>query len=289
MINNGIDEEAYAKYFGRTAVEADSKENLEPSLEKDLHNLVYRSEDAKRLHMTESTIGVEYTPGQIHMMADNNIDEMDQLADILKRLCNAAWGNDWGELSPDLKKGDDSSSIVLPQITIETNLREIDDNLGALKPRLTDIVNEIDGDGNETGDVFLIYRQWYACNVEFNFYGRTNKEARDLRKRFEKLIMVYSGYLKRQGVSEIWFESESHPKCSLNYDERTFMRCIYYYVRFEAITPVRQSTINKINSEIGVSKLNSEKVRTMLQQTNKASLDFDFFDGDTGITFINDN
>jgi hypothetical protein len=58
-------------------------------------------------------------------VADDNIDDVEQLADILKRICNAAWGHDWGELSPDLKKGENSDSIILPQITVDINTRDI--------------------------------------------------------------------------------------------------------------------------------------------------------------------
>ena len=285
---SGIDEKVYEAYFGKP-VQEDTDGNHQPAIEKQFNALVYDTPDARRLHTREITPGVEYNNVHIRMMADNNIDEIEQLADILKRLCNAAWGEGWGELSPDLKKGEDSSTLVLPQITVEINTREIDEAFGAVKPRLTNIVNEVDDNGDETGDAFLIYRQWFACNVEFNFYGRTNKEARDLRKRFENLMTVYAGYLKRQGISEMWFESEAHPKCSLNYDERAFMRCIYYYIRFEAITPIRQSVINRVNTEIGVGELNTEKVRTMLQQSKQSTIDLDFFDGDTGITFIDND
>lgn len=283
-----INEKAYEEYFGRST-EKSVDERHQPAMEKDFHRHVYQSPDARRVHTRETTLGVEYDVSQIRLMADNNMDEIDQLANVLKKLCNAAWGEGWGELSPDLKKGEDSSSLILPQITVEINTREIDEAFGTLKPRLTDIVNELDDNGNETGDVFLIYRQWFACNVEFNIYGRTSKEARDLRKRFEKLIAVYAGYLKKQGISEIWFETEAHPKCSLNYDESAFMRCIYYYIRFEAITPIRQSIINRVNTEIGVGELNTEKVRTMLQQSSQTAIDIDFFDGDTGITFTDNN
>lgn len=222
---------------------------------------------------------------QLRLMADEHIDEIEQLAAILKKLCNAAWGEGWGEFSPDLKKGEDTSKLILPQITIETNSREIDEALSGPKPKLTDIVKELDEEGNPTGDAFLIYRQWFAYNVEFNVYGRTSKEARVLRKRFEDLLTVYTGYLKRHGVSELWFESEASPKCSLNYDESAFMRCIYYYIRFETITPVRQSVINKINTEIGVGALNTERVKTLIESQRQDLIDLNFFDGDNEITF----
>lgn len=271
-----MDEEIYNKYFG--IVPDKSSEQV-----KVPNHVNYQT---PRWHTEETSPGIDtYSIPIIRQMADENMDDLEQLALLLKKLCNAAWGEGWGEFSPDLKKGEDNTSIILPQITIETNLREVDTNLNAPKPKLTDIVDEIDGDGNKTGDAFLIYRQWYAYNVEFNIYGHTTKEARELMNRFEKLITVYTGYLKRHGVQEIWFENESHPKCSLNYDESAFMRCIYYFIRFECITPVRQSVINKINTEIGVNALNTEKVKSLLESKRDDLIEFEFFDGDNGITY----
>lgn len=282
MRDTGINEDIYNQYFGR---HADG-----PPEPKMIQNAVFGKEKKDhRWHLTETTPGVDtYSIPYIRQMADENMDDLEQLASLLKKLCNAAWGDGWGEFSPDLKKGEDNNSIILPQITIETNIREVDDSISSPKPKLTDIVEEIDGDGNKTGDSFLIYRQWFAYNVEFNFYGHTTKEARELMNKFEKLISVYTGYLKRHGVSEIWFEQEVHPKCSLNYDESAFMRCIYYFIRFEAITPMRQSVINRINTEIGVNALNTEKVKSLLESNRADLVEIDFFDGDNGITYNED-
>lgn len=278
----GINEEMYNQYFGITR-----EGQPEPKIMKNA--VLGREKKDHRWHITETSPGEDcFSIPVLRQMADESIDDLEQLALVLKKLCNAAWGNGWGEFSTDLKKGEDNNSIILPQITIETNIRELDENISSLKPKLTDIVNEVDGDGNETGDAFLIYRQWFAYNVEFNFYGHTTKEARQLMNRFEKLIAVYTGYLKRHGVSEIWFENEVHPKCSLNYDESAFMRCIYYYIRFETITPVRQSVINRINTEIGVNALNTEKVKSLLESNRSDLVEFEFFEGDNGITYNED-
>lgn len=280
MNNSAINEDIYAQYFGREKIG-------QPELIK-LDGLMFDENQTQRLHMSETVHNTEFSVPLLRRMADENMDDIEQLASLLKKLCNAAWGEGWGELSPDLKKGEDNTTLILPQITVETNLREIDENLNGPKPKLTDIVPEVDGDGNETGDAFLIYRQWYAYNAEFNFYGRNAKEARDLRNRFEKLITVYTGYLKRHGISEMWFENESHPKCSLNYDESAFMRCIYYYIRFEAIMPVRHSVINRINTEIGVNELNTARVKSLIEANRSDMVEFEFFDGDNGITYNNE-
>lgn len=274
----GINEDIYNNYFGIS--EPPSKETR--LLPRDISKDITQQEN----HTKQIISDKEYDIQAFRQMADGNIDDVEQLADILKKLCNAAWGINWGELSPDLKKGEDSASVTLPQITLDINTRDIATGIGGLKPLLLDVVNEIDEQGTQTGDAFLIYRQWFDCIIEFDIYGRTNQEARKLQRKFENLLTVYTGYLKRQGISEMLFEREVSPKNSLNYDESIAMRCIYYYIRFESIIPIRQSLINSINVEIGASKISTDKVKTLISNQPKSDLiELDFFDGDNGITF----
>lgn len=281
MVENYISEDIYNQYFGK-------KPEVKSTVLQPAHpeNDVYANAKSRHLHFQETSTSKEYNQYLLHHVADDNIDDIGQLAEILKKLCNAAWGPDWGELSPDLKRGEDSASVILPQITMEINTKDICEGLGGLKPVLVDIVKETTDAGEETGDAFLVYRQWFDSVVEFNIYGRTNKEARELQKKFEKLLTVYAGYLKRQGISEILYEREVSPKFSLNYDESCPMRSIYYYIRFESITPVRQSLINSINAQIGVGPINADKVKTLINaSTNSDPIELDFFDGDNGITY----
>ena len=278
---NGMSQTAYDAYFGRLPEEKSTVLQVENTED------IYVSDKAARKHVLETVTHREYDMQTLRHVSDDNIDDVEQLADILKRLCNAAWGHGWGELSPDLKRGENSDNITLPQITVDINTRDVAENIGGIKPKLIDIIKELDGNEEETGDAFLMYRQWYDCNVEFNFYGRNNKEARQLQKKFENLLTVYTGYLKRQGISEMFFLREVSPKSSLNYDESTPMRCIYYYIRFESIVPIRQSLINNINVEIGASKISTDKVKTLINNSSKNSdpIELDFFDGDNGITY----
>lgn len=278
-MNNFINEDMYNSYFG---IKSESGESTAP----EKRQFVYADNKSARVHTNESVSDVDYQIQSFRHVADDNIDDLEQLAEILKRLCNAAWGNGWGELSPDLKKGENSSEIIVPQIILDINTRDIAEGIGGLKPTLVDIIKETDENGQETGDAFLIYRQWFDTNVEFNIYGRTNREARQLQKKFENLLNVYTGYLKRNGVSEMFFEREVSAKNSLNYNESTPMRCIYYYIRFESITPIRQSLINSINLEIGANQLDADKVKTLISNSRQSeAVELDFFDGDNGITY----
>ena len=278
-MNNFINEDMYNTYFG---IKSESGESTAP----EERQFIYSDDKSARVHTNESISDVDYQIQSFRHVADDNIDDLEQLAEILKRLCNAAWGNGWGELSPDLKKGENSSEIIVPQIVLDTNTRDIAEGIGGLKPTLVDIIKETDENGQETGDAFLIYRQWFDTNVEFDIYGRTNREARQLQKKFENLLNVYTGYLKRNGISEMFFEREVSPKNSLNYNESTPMRCIYYYIRFESITPIRQSLINSINLEIGANQLDADKVKTLISNSRQSeAVELDFFDGDNGITY----
>lgn len=260
---------------------------------KDLHDNE-PEDDTKKLIYTENSNSVhtkEITPGTDHEVsyynkADGNISNIEDLVNVIKQLCNAAWGNDWGEMSLDIKKGEDSSNIKLPQIIADINTRDISEGLSNLKPLLTEVQKEIDEDGNETGDAFLIYRQWFDANIEFDIYGNNPKECRELCQKFEELITIYSGYLKRKGLSEIFFLREISPKSSLNFSENIPMRCILYYVRFENITPVRVSVINSINTQIGANRIDTKKVRSLIEKSkiNNNAFELDFFDGDNEIT-----
>lgn len=277
-------EKAFANYFGTTIKEDVSK----IIAEKNDTTYTYNE---NRINPRENIENNYFSLGELSLMADGNIDGIEQLCDILKKLLNAAWGSNWGEISPDLKKGEDSSKIVTPQITVDINNRDIAEKM-PLKPVLINTVKE-KVNGQYTGDSLLIYRQWFDCVVEFDFYGRTSKETRELQYKFESLLAIYTGYLKRQGVSEIIFLKEVSSKNSLNFTEQVPMKCLMYWVRFERITPIRQSLINKINADIGVKAISEEKVKMVVEANQNITnnnqdpveIEFDFFNQDTGVDY----
>ena len=277
-------EKAFANYFG-TTVKNDVSKII---AEKNDTTYTYNK---NQINPRENIENNYFSLGELSLMADDNIDGIEQLCDILKKLLNAAWGSNWGEISPDLKKGEDSSKIVTPQITVDINNRDIAEKM-PLKPVLINTVKE-KVNGQYTGDSLLIYRQWFDCVVEFDFYGRTAKETRQLQYKFESLLAIYTGYLKRQGVSEILFLKEVSSRNSLNFTEQVPMKCLMYWVRFERITPIRQSLINKINADIGVKAISEEKVKMVVEANQNITsnnqdpveIEFDFFNQDTGVEY----
>lgn len=277
-------EKAFANYFG-TTVKNDVSKII---AEKNDTTYTYNE---NQINPRENIENNYFSLGELSLMADDNIDGIEQLCDILKKLLNAAWGSNWGEISPDLKKGEDSSKIVTPQITVDINNRDIAEKM-PLKPVLINTVKE-KVNSQYTGDSLLIYRQWFDCVVEFDFYGRTAKETRQLQYKFESLLAIYTGYLKRQGVSEILFLKEVSSRNSLNFTEQVPMKCLMYWVRFERITPIRQSLINRINADIGVKAISEEKVKMVVEANQNITsnsqdpveIEFDFFNQDTGVDY----
>lgn len=182
------------------------------------------------------------------MTANGNVDDIDKLGEILRKLLNAAWGSNWGTISPETSKGDDAEKIIVPQINYGINLREVADG-SSPKPTLMDTIKE-EVNGQPTGDHFRVYRQSFDCIVEFNFWDSTSKACRDLMNSFEEVIATYTGYLKKEGVSEIFFLKEVPAKYSLNYSDSTPMKCLYFFVRLERIKKIRVSAINEIEMKL---------------------------------------
>ena len=145
MFNNDYElQNAYDEYFGKK----------EPVVEKVVEPTVKKPSTLSRL------------------TANGNIDDLDKLGEILRKLLNAAWGSDWGTLSPDTSMGDNAEEIIIPQINYGINLREVTEGTNP-KPTLMDTIDEI-VDGVKTGDSFRIYRQSFDCIVEINFWDSTS-------------------------------------------------------------------------------------------------------------------
>lgn len=260
---NTVLEEAFNRYFSTGEQETIDKTGI--IAKEDDITYTYKPDSNIRSDVEKHTFLSDVS----HLTADDNIDSIEQLCNIIKPLLNAAWGTNWGEFSPDLKRGENSDKIITPQITAEINERDIAEHM-PLKPVLTNTVKEI-VNGQATGDSILIYRQWFDCNIEFNFYGSNSKQTRDLQNNFETLIQVYTGYLKRHGISEIIFLREISPRNSLNFTEQTPMRSLIFYVRFERITPIRRSLINKINANIGIKEITNDAIQTVIEQNQSVT------------------
>lgn len=171
-----------------------------------------------------------------------NINDVDELAQIIKKILELSWGKDWGEIVPEYIE--DDTNPIFPKIVYDVNTRELSDH-SAKKPIKFGHIKEV-VDGKETGDGFEIYRQWYDTVVEFNFYHHNILDARKLMHEFENVMNTYIGLIKKQGLSEMLYLEEIPSEKSIKYKPGTPMKSNAYYVRFESIHKVRTSLLKEI-------------------------------------------
>lgn len=223
--------------------------NMDSNILDDAYNNYFSKDDAtitKKQQVINEQIPEHSS--RPRMTAYGKVDNIDELGEILRKLLNAAWGSKWGLLSPETAKGDDAEVVITPQINYSINLREVAEGTSP-KPQLMDTINEV-VDGKNTGDSFSIYRQTFDCIVEFDFLDNSSQSCRTLMSRFEELVSTYIGYLKSEGVKEIYFLKEVPAKYSLNYVEGVPMKCLYFFIKLERSKSIRVSTIREIEHRL---------------------------------------
>lgn len=181
--------------------------------------------------------------------AEGSISDIDQVGELLRKLLNAAWGSGWGQLSPELSLGESPDNTKLPAITYDIVSRETAAGMGRIKPTQIESYSEV-VDGKPTGDVITVYSQVFDCIVEFDCWGKTSKDARELLNRLEHILNFHSGFLKEQGIQEMFFLKEIPARQSIHYSDDYYMKTMIYFFRLERKSFVRQSTYKDIEVKV---------------------------------------
>ena len=195
---------------------------------------------------------------KVHRLVDADVDPLEHLCQALQLLTNTAWGPSWGLMTLETPTGTNPDELTLPCIVIDMSQREVQEKKSPKATMIRTVKESING--VDTGDHLQVYRQWYDCVIEFDFYGRNVLEARKLMHRFETLMIASGGLLKREGISEVFFLREVTPKQSLNYVSDLSMKCAMYYYRFEVDYVVRTSAINRIMLELERNELGTTEI-----------------------------
>lgn len=114
-----------------------------------------------------------------------------------------------------------------------------------LKPRMREQVVELDVESNEER-VGEIWGQKFKCLIQFNIFASVYKDAEQVMEKFEETIIKHSGFLKRNGVAEIFFDKHLTDN---HYDmmrESLSVRNLQYYVEIEKSTVMFKEKIDQI-------------------------------------------
>lgn len=244
---------SYSDYFDEKIDDNDS--NVENYNEQFNVKNTKKDEKEYTYQNIEESIPIEstfdYGADSHQWVAEDNIATIDHLGELIRKLLDTAWGNEWGMFGSEFKENINDNEMILPQITFDEYEREVSEKKG-IKPIIQRNIIERDQEGKPTGDSFHLYKQWFDVLMEFNIYGKTKKEMRDYVNRFEMLLLVYMKHLKKKGVSEMVFLKYMSGSQSDKYnkDLDAHMGSLLYLVRLERTTKVKVSTLNKLEVEV---------------------------------------
>lgn len=139
-------------------------------------------------------------------------------------------------LSPDIE-------INHPMITYKIISRK---PKGERKPRVRENIREKgDDEENRVGE---IYGQKFESLIQFNVFASVYDVAEQVMEKFEEAIFTYTGYFKKNGVSELLFEEQL---TDTNYDiyrQKISVRNLRYRVETEKLIVLFQERIREIET-----------------------------------------
>jgi hypothetical protein len=114
-----------------------------------------------------------------------------------------------------------------------------------IKPRLREMVTELTEDktSQRTGE---IWGQKFECLVQFNVFASVYSEAEQVMEQFEETIIKHTGFFKKNGVAELFFEEHITDSHFDTLRESLSIRSLIYYVEIEKLTVMFKEKINEI-------------------------------------------
>lgn len=176
------------------------------------------------------------------LTSEGSIQSINSVMNNIKSLIDVVISED-----VTFKIADDNMPIKTPSITFETVSRELSSKT-PLRSIKTNLVKEV-ALGELTGDSFEIYTTWYDCIVEFNIYGIDKEHSVSLSQDVEEMLELYAGYLKKLGLSNIYFVKEISAMESFKNKKYAGVTLVYY-LEIQKIRSVKVSSLKKVGVTI---------------------------------------
>lgn len=114
------------------------------------------------------------------------------------------------------------------------------------KPRRREGIQEKgDEDSDRVGE---IYGQKFKSIIQFNVFASVYDLAEQVMEKFEEAIFTYTGYFKKNGVSELFFEEQLTDTSYDIYRQKISVRNLRYYVETEKLFVLFQERIREIET-----------------------------------------
>lgn len=210
-------------------------------------------------------------PKKVSNTFEGNLNFL-ELTDLIYVLLETVWGEDWGIFTMESPKTIDPKNITFPTITFQLKEQKPgivgNNELRELKPRLR---GEYKQTNNVTKEVRIIteYAQRVDADIQFSIFGETNLEAIRLSESFMNFIYQYTGILQKEGIQNIWFQSEEADDDSPR--DSVYVRRINYRVTFEKVYPVVKDKIEdvKVKAELIMKELKKDEKLPSQEEKHK--------------------
>lgn len=194
--------------------------------------------------------------------ADGTMD-YEQMMQTLKYLLDAAWGPNWGRITPDGPNVTDPNNLEMPIIVHYLNFLEpglVGKTTRELRPRFRMLEREEDANGTMP-PLVKVMGQVFDAEIVFEVWEETNFQVERMARMLRETLAIYAGYLKEKGLKEFHFARMETELSDREISDRHKVRRLSYFVKFEEITLVPTDTLKVI-----------EVVEERLQQQAKDQL-----------------
>lgn len=113
------------------------------------------------------------------------------------------------------------------------------------------VVEKTNGDDSRIGE---INGQKFKSTIQFNILADDPNIADQIMNRFEEMISVYTGFIKRQGIAEIVFKKQINDTDYNILRQILSVRSIQYYVETERLTVIFKEKIKEIETMLSLKE-----------------------------------
>ena len=135
------------------------------------------------------------------------------------------------------------------------------------KPKAMEEFTE-NGDGSRKG---IIYSQFFDYEIQFDILASDYITANRVMNAFEDAMFNYTGYFKRNGVSELLFLKQYTDTNLDAYRNTISVRSLVYLVTIDRIRVVYSSGITEVQGEDQVRVLYNSESSSGIQQNDSSS------------------
>jgi hypothetical protein len=122
-----------------------------------------------------------------------------------------------------------------------------------LKPRPRQEIREVSKDTADEryGEV---WGQKFKSYIQFNIFASEYTAAEEVMEKFEELMFLYTGYFKKNGISELLFSQQLTDTDYNIFRQTISVRNLQYYVETEKLRVIFREKIKEVETYLSLEK-----------------------------------